>query len=367
MGALMTNSGTRETEYQWTLAMRGDGRKGPGIRGTRGDWTSGRRLFLAPIRDERIGRYNYLDHLAQVTRAAAVSGFSGVLVPFDPDGEESWVVSAALARESPSLTFVTEFSPAFATPVYATKMSTTFQRFSGGRLSWKLAIDQDPAAAARLGDHVQGSDRYARAAELLDIAEGIWGVDSFTYRGRFYEVEEGGLKSPLTGHRRPPVVLSGVGNDALALSAAHADVHAWAVLPGEELDRLRGSLDGQASARGRQVDHSLQLVVVARETEQEAWDEVRRQWAGAAVGPDTEFDELVVGPGLWTGFGRLGHAADTGIVGSYGQVAAYLSEAAEAGIGIFTLEASPTLEEAYRFGEQLAPLLPNWASARRAG
>jgi alkanesulfonate monooxygenase len=357
---------TGRTQYYWTLATRGDGRTGSGKRGTRGDWTSGGRPFVAPIRDVRGGRYTYLDHLAHVARAASVSGFSGVLVPFDPDGEESWVVSASLARESPTLDFVTEFSPAFATPVYATKMSTTFQRFSGGRLTWKLAIEQEPTAAARLGDHVVGPDRYARAAELLDIAEGIWGVEAFTYRGRFYEVEEGGLKSPLTRHRRPPVVLSGTSDEALALSAAHADVHAWAPLPGDELARLRASLDRRAAAEGRQLEHGLQLVLVARETEREAWDELRRQWAGAGVGPDPAFDELVAGHGLWTGFGRLGHAADNGFVGSYQQAATYLNEAADSGIGTFTLEATPSLEEAYRFGEQVAPLLDHWASVRQA-
>ena len=106
--------------------------------------------------------------------------------------------------------------------------------------------------------------------------------------------------------------------------------------------------------------------MVARETEQEAWNELRRQWAGAGVGPDPAFDELVAGHGLWTGFGRLGHTADTGFVGSYEQVAAYLSGAADAGIRTFTLEAAPSLEEAYRFGEQVAPLLDSWASVRQA-
>lgn len=357
----------KATEYYWTLPTRGDGRTGLGTRGTRGDWTSGRRPFVAPIRDVRTGRYSYLDHLAHVARAAAVAGFTGVLVPFDPDGEESWVVSASLARESPALAFVTEFSPAFATPVYATKMSTTFQRFSGGRLTWKLAIDQDPATAARLGDHVEGSDRYARAGELLDIAEGIWGAEAFDYRGRFYEVEDGGLKSPLTRLPRPPVVLSGTTDEALALSAAHADTHAWPLLPAGELDRFRASLDGQAAARGRHVGHGLQLAVIARETAGEAWDEVRRQWAAAGAGSDEEVDGLVAAPGLWAGFGRLGYAVGTGVVGSYEQVAATLSEATDAGIGTFTLEASPSLEEAYRFGELVAPLLANREWIRQAG
>jgi alkanesulfonate monooxygenase len=354
------------TDYFWTLATQGDGRAGPGPRGSRGDWTSGGRPFVAPIRDVRRGHYTYLDHLSHVTRAASVSGFSGVMVPFDPDGEDSWVVSSALARETPSLTFITEFSPAFATPVYASKMSATYQRFSGGRLSWKLAIDEDPKVAARLADHVIGADRYVRAAEFLDIAEGIWDAEAFTYRGRFYEVEEGGLRRPLALHKRPPVVLSGVSEEALALSAGHADVHVWSPARGEESGRLRLSLDRQAAERGRRVVHGLQLVVVARETEEEAWTEVRRQWSRAGLGTAEEFDALVTSPGLWAGFGQLGHVANIGLVGSYEQVADFLGESGDAGIGIFILEATPSLEEAYRFGEHVAPLLATWPSVRQA-
>ena len=37
--------------------------------------------------------------------------------------------------------------------------------------------------------------------------------------GRFFEVEEGGLRDPLTRYRRPPVTLSGATPEALALSA----------------------------------------------------------------------------------------------------------------------------------------------------
>jgi alkanesulfonate monooxygenase len=345
------------TEYFWTLPTQGDGRTGSGRLGTRGDWTDGGRPLVDAIRDVRPGRFGYFDHLAQIGRAAAVTGFNGVFVPFDPAGEESWIVSGALARELPTLVFVTEFSPAFSTPVYAIKMSATFQRFSGGRLRWKLAIDADPAVARGFGDYVEGADRYARAEEFLDIAAGISDSESFTYRGRFFEVEEGGLKDPLTLYARPSVTLSGTSPEALALSAKHADVHLFASLLPDELERRRAELDNLAAASGRQVRHGLQLAVFARETSDEAWDEVRRLWLQSGVGGWDQFDELVVASNLWAGFESVGQGSRLGVVGSYEEVAAHLNRAVDSGIDTFYLAASPRLEEAYRFGEFVVPLL----------
>lgn len=346
-------------EYLWTLPTRGGGRAASPAAGGN-VWAGGTRPLGPSIRDVRPGRYTNFDHLAQIGRAAAAAGFAGVVVPFDPEGEESWVVGASLARQVPKLVVVTEFSPAFATPVYLTKMSTTFQRFSGGRLRWQLAIEGDPAVDLALGDRLQGDDRYDRAAELLEISEAIWGGTDVTYRGRFYEVEAGGLADPLTRDPRPAVVLSGSSSRALALSAAHADVHLWELGPADEEDQqeaLRASLDEQAATGGRRLRHGLRLSLLVRATAREAWDEARRRWSEVGAGSQSHFDALVTGPDTWAGFRQVGQVASTGLVGSYDQVAERLQKATDAGVEVFSLEASPGIDEAYRFVEHLAPHL----------
>jgi len=344
-------------EYYWTLPTRGGGRGVADPSEKDGDWSPGGGALGPSIRDVRPGRYSYVDHLAHITRAAAVAGFSGVFVPFDPEGEDSWIVSAALAREIPRLAFVTEFPPTFGTPVYAAKMSATFQRFSGGRLGWKLAVEDDPAAGAAFGDHVEGADRFVRAGEFLDVATGIWGQEGFTFKGRFFEVEEGGLRHPLSRYPRPPVTLSGATPEALALSATRGDLHLWESARLHELEEYILELNRLASAHGRHLRHGVQLTVVARETAQEAWDEVRRLWLHAGVGDQEGFERLVLAPELWSGFRTIGQHATAGVVGSYEQVASYLHRVGEAGVEVFYLGANSPLEEAYRFGEHVVPLL----------
>jgi len=162
----------------------------------------------------------------QAARTAELAGLSGVAIPFDPAGLDPLVLAAALLRETTSVQVTAEFSPAIATPVYAAKLSASLQRFSASRLAWRLAVDLDPAVARSQGDFLTGSDRYARAAEFLTIAKDIWTKTAVTYSGRFYQVLDGGLPASTGVPRQfPRVYLSGTSPEALALSAAHADVH----------------------------------------------------------------------------------------------------------------------------------------------
>ncbi|GAB0103934.1 hypothetical protein JMUB6875_29080 [Nocardia sp. JMUB6875] len=78
-----------------------------------------------------------------LARAADLAGLAGVLVPFDPEGPETLVTAAALLRATRYIEVIAEFHSGIATPQYTAKLSASLQRFSGGRLGWKLP-DDDP-------------------------------------------------------------------------------------------------------------------------------------------------------------------------------------------------------------------------------
>ncbi|MET8339448.1 LLM class flavin-dependent oxidoreductase [Streptosporangium canum] len=268
------------------------------------------------------------DHLAQVGRAAEIAGFHGALAPFDPEGDESLVVAAGLLRQSRRLRTVAGFHPGIATPVYAAKVSASLQRFSGDRLDWRLAVDLDldPAVARAQGDFLEGPDRYARAEEFLTVAKGVWSEEDYTYEGRFYQVLAGGFQSPLAGRAFPRVHLSGTSKEALELSARHADVHVF----DPEDDIEAASLPG--------VAYGLRLPVLARDDDDEAREAARRLWArDAGTAP--------------------GASLRNGLVGSFETVAAGIRDYIDRGVGVFFLEATPYVEETYRLGERLLPLL----------
>ncbi|MGV9307631.1 LLM class flavin-dependent oxidoreductase [Nonomuraea sp. NPDC004354] len=251
------------------------------------------------------------DHLLQVGRAAELAGYTGAYAPFDPEGEESLVIAAGLLRQTRYLRLLAGFHPGIATPVYAAKVAASLQRFSGDRLDWRIDVDLDPAVARAHGDFTEGADRYARAEEFLTIAKGVWHQRDYTHEGRYYQVLSGGFAAPLSGRAFPRVHLSGTSPDALALSLRHADVHVFD--HGDDLS-LTAELPGLA--------YGLRLAVHARETEREA----------ALDGFD-------------------------GLAGSYESIARRLRDYIDQGVEVFYLEATPYLEETYRLGEHLLPLL----------
>ena len=315
--------------FFWTLPVDGDGR-GP----------SARRSFIGGLRDERRDRFTDYDYLLQVARAAESAGFTGAFVPWDEQGDDSWIVAASLAREVRRLTFLPELQPGFTTPVYLAKISTSFQRLAGDRLAWKIDLERDPAVRRAHGDGLVGADFFARAGEFLEAAKGVWTEDPFDYEGRFFAVEKGGLKGPLAGHPLPPTYTSGQSDEALAFAARHADVH---VLDGGEPAAVSAQIErlDQAVARfvvskpvdgqpRRAVKRGLRLSVVARHTAAEAREAVRV--AGWEARPDL-------------------------LAGSHDEVAHRLDELAEIGIDQFVLDGTPHLEEAYRIGEHVFPKL----------
>ncbi|MFF2083025.1 LLM class flavin-dependent oxidoreductase [Nocardia sp. NPDC058176] len=346
------------TEFHWRLPSRGDGRRArPQLRGRGG---FGPQAALTETTDVRPGRFGPFDELAQIVDAAELNGFDGVLAPYDPLGEESWIVAGAALRATRYTRVTVEFQPAFGTPVYAAKVSATLQRHSAGRLNWRLAVDTDPAEARSRGDLVAGEERYERAAEFLTVARGVWNENEigaagfagtgFEYAGRYYDVIDGGFRGILSGLPFPTVHLSGTSPAALALSAAHGDVHVLTEQP-DGISRATAELGERAAAAGRRVRIALELPVIARETEDEAWARVHRQWA--ELGRPEPATEHALGDGRWAGFDALGYDQRIGLVGSYEQVARQLSVYELAGVHSFVLSGHPNIEEIHRAGEHL--------------
>lgn len=350
------------TEFLWRLPSRGDGRHVRAESRYRGGF--GAPPPSTPATEVRMGRFGPFDDLHQIIDAAELSGLDGVLAPYDPSGEESWIVAGGALRATRHSRVVVEFQPAFGTPVYAAKISATLQQHSHGRIGWRIAVETDASDVRARGDRVSGDDRYARAAEFLTVARGVWNETpvpgagfkgtGFEFGGAYYDVIDGGFRGILSGLPFPEVHLSGTSAAALELSARHGDVHVFTETPGGVAAAVT-ELGERAAAAGRTVRAGLELPIIARETEQEAWARVDRQWS--EVHAESPSPALYLGDSRWAGFTELGYIAPIGLVGSYEQVARRLSRYIEAGIDSFTLVGHPHIEELHRIGEHLLHLV----------
>jgi alkanesulfonate monooxygenase len=321
-------------EYFWHLPTASDARYGDAVNRRRGERAaSDRPYFTAGVSDPRGDRFNYLDYLRQIARAADLTGFDGIHIGNDPDGDESWIVAGHAARATRHVRLLTEFDASRGSAVYAAKNAASYQRYSGGRFAWQIGRGGDGAARRRQGDFAEDADISPRIEEFVTVARGVLAQAPFSFKGRYFEVLEGGFRGPLSNQSLPPVYLSGGTEEALQLSARIADVHIFDALPVERLKVDIGRLTALAQSHSRGLRFGVRLDIVARETDAEAdFDAHRRvEQHGASI--------------------------ENSVIGSYGQIIARLVEYADAGISSFILTSAPHLEEAYRFGEHILPAI----------
>lgn len=340
----------------WQLPTSGDGRYGNAEPARRGERAGPDQLpFTEGVSDPRGERFNYFDYLHQVARAADITGFDGVLVPDQLEGDESWIAAAYLARGTRHVRLIAGFDASWGSAVYAAKNAVSFQRASGARFAWQIGQGADPATRRRHADYLAEEDVLARIDEFVTVARGVQTTAPFDFKGRFFEVQGGGFRGPLAGNPLPPVYLSGNSEQAFALSARQADVHVLDAAPPAQLRPAIDRLRALAAQQGRALAIGLRIDVLARETAEEAVREAETWWA--QTGRGAEDPAGFADSQFWEGYATPRSGARAALVGSYAQIEERLLEYAEAGISSFILGATPALEEAWRIGEHVLPRL----------
>ena len=320
-----------------------------------------------------------LGYLALVARAAERLGFTGVLTPTGTFCEDAWLTTAALLTETSTLKFLVAFRPGLVSPTLAAQMASTYQRLSGGRLLLNVVTGGDSTEQRRFGDRLDHDQRYARTAEFLQVLRGAWTGEPFDFTGEHYRIEGATTREP--PDPVPPIFFGGSSPPALRVAAEHVDTYlTW----GEPPAAVAAKLAAVRALTGRRLTYGIRLHVITRDTADEAWAAARalldRVPAAAVEAARERFartesegqrrmaqlaggDSLEVAPNLWAGFGLVRPGAGTALVGSHAEVAERITEYHALGIDHFILSGQPHLEEAYRFGEGVLPLLRSGVAA----
>lgn len=318
-------------EFYWTLPASGDQRSR-----AFDQLGAGKPLYNSAIRDLRGVNYTNFDYLAQVARAAELTGFDGVIAADSLDGDSAWIIAGAIAREVTRLKLLAQFSPGLGSAVYAAKQAVTFQRYSDNRFGWALSTSNDPAERRALGDYIDAGKIQARLEEFLIVSKGVASQSKFTFKGEYFEVLDGGFGGPLSGLALPEITLRGISDDALALSAKYADVHEFD-LGAEDLDGRIAKLDALAEAEGRHIRIALKARLVAHPDGHQALTDAKR-----------------------AGFENDAHT----LTGDFISITDQLLTLSDRGVDRFILHAPRSLEAAYQAGEHILPLVR--AAARKA-
>lgn len=279
----------------------------------------------------------------------------------------TWAAAiAALTRRIQ--VFATCHVPIFH-PMLAAKLGATIDNISGGRFGLNIVSGWNAAEFGMFGiEQLAHDDRYAAAAEWLDVIEYLWAEHGeLDFDGKYYRIDKGYLEPKPVQRPRPVVISAGMSRAGLDFALGRADYSFvgsdnWELL-GETVRRART----HASALGRELNTLTFSSVVVKDTEAEAkryfeWyvdecgdlEAAKRLVGGIISGGAQSLPPEVVAKqarAFIAGWGALP------LVGTAEQVAEQLTRIHDLGIGGVSIGWLDYTEGIERFNAEVMPLL----------
>jgi alkanesulfonate monooxygenase len=246
--------------------------------------------FVQTLERGKFDAFFMADHLAVLNMPVEALKRSHTVTSFEP-----FTLLSALAGVTERIGLVATASTTFDAPYHIARRFASLDHISGGRAGWNIVTTSNPDAALNFGltEHMEHSERYARAREFYDVVTGLWDswaddafvrdVDSgiFFDPGRLHVLDHKGkylsVRGPLNIARPiqgwPVIVQAGASDAGRQLAAETAEVVFAAGLPLRAAQQFYADIKGRSEKAGRNPDHIKILpgaLVVVGETVEEA-------------------------------------------------------------------------------------------------
>lgn len=155
------------------------------------------------------------------------------------------ILMVTLAARTKNLGFVVTAATSYNQPYIVARQFATFNLASGGRIGWNVVTGSTNREAANFGMTLPPhAERYARAAEFVEVVKGLWATSDpdvvkadkqagqlfdpakirpLHHEGQYYKVD-GVLNVPPAPNGRPLLVQAGASGPGRDLAASIADI-----------------------------------------------------------------------------------------------------------------------------------------------
>jgi dimethylsulfone monooxygenase len=325
--------------------------------------------WLRNVEDERMeASWDYASRLA---RRSEQIGYDLTLVAelnlndikgADEPTLDAWSTAAALAAVTERLELMVAVRPTFHSPALLAKQAANIDHIGGGgRLSLNVVSSWWADEAKKYGVHFeQHDDRYARTAEWLEVVDGMWKRNGFSFTGKYYRVEDGTLAPKPVTKPRPVIYAGGESEAAKNLIAERCDAY---VMHGDPPARIREKIADMRARREKfqlpPMKYGIAAYTIVRDKEEDARKELARitDVNASAAGFDN-YQQWLSGTKLEGQMSIQEYSVSnrglrSGLVGTPDQVATRIAEFEEAGVDLLLLQCSPQLEEMERFAAEI--------------
>ena len=282
---------------------------------------------------------------------------------------DAFSTAAALAAVTESIELMVAVRPTFHLPALLAKQASNIDNISNGRLTLNVVSSWWADEARKYGvAFEQHDDRYARTSEWLDILDGVWKQNNFSFAGKYYRVDDNILEPKPVSKPRPTLYAGGESPAAKELIAEKCDAY---LMHGDPPERVAEKIADLTARRARHKLPPLKFGVagyaIVRETEKEAQDELRRitDVRQSAAGY-ANYQQWIAGTQLEQRVSLEDYSVSNrglrcGLVGTPEQVQEIVAAFEAAGVDLLLLQFSPQQEEMEAFSEAIIPSTGNTA------
>jgi FMNH2-dependent dimethyl sulfone monooxygenase len=310
------------------------------------------------------------DYVRRLTLRAEDLGYALTLIAelnlndikgVDAPSLDAWSTAAALAAVTSKLELMVAVRPTFHNPALLAKQAANIDRISNGRLTLNVVSSWWADEAAKYGIAFdQHDDRYARTSEWLDVIDGCWSQQGFSYAGSYYKVADNVLSPKPLSQPRPRLYAGGESETAKNLIAQKCDAY---LMHGDDPATVGKKI---ADMRSRREELGLPPLVygvagyaIVRDSESEAKQEVERitNVRQSARGYEN-YQQWITGSNLEQKISLEDYSVSnrglrSGLVGTPEKLSERLQEFESVGVDLVLLQFSPQLEEMERFSAQV--------------
>ncbi len=279
---------------------------------------------------------------------------------------DAWSTAAALAAVTQRMELMVAVRPTFHNPALLAKQAASIDHIANGRLTLNVVSSWWADEATKYGVHFDThDDRYARTSEWLDVIDGCWKQQHFSYSGRYYSVDDNVLAPKPVAKPRPTLYAGGESDTAKNLIAAKCDAY---LMHGDPPENVGPKIADMRARRERlglpPMIFGVAGYAIVRNTNAEAQAEVARitdvrqsargyqnyqQWiSGSKLEQKVSLEDYSVS----------NRGLRSGLIGTPEQVKERIAAFEEVGVDLLLLQSSPQREEMERFAAQVMPARP---------
>jgi alkanesulfonate monooxygenase len=207
--------------------------------------------------------------VVDVARWSEAAGCRGSLIYIDNSLPDNWSLAQIILENTDRLVPLIATQPAYMHPYWAAKQIATLGHLYGRPIALNMLAGAFRNDLIALNDPTPHDKRYQRMVEYTEVILRLLEGKPVNYEGEFYQVRKVTLHPPLAPELMPEVLMSGSSPAAMAVARR---LNALAVrYPKPVAFYEREPLDPD-------IRFGLRLGVIARDSEEEAWEAAHRRF-----------------------------------------------------------------------------------------